>query len=184
MLIQKACRQDYKRIYQLYCLSFPWTERKPFSRICRNCRKGKMEMWVIKEDTNFLGFFVCAVYEEMVLIDYFAVVPSKRGEGIGAKSLKLLSDIYPEHHLFLEIEPENDKASNAFQRVRRKNSICAVDFRKQVLCGICMAFLWKYCVIRSRLLCINARGCTAFCMDGSGFCQFVGFPVHILKVLT
>ncbi len=130
MLIQKACRQDYKRIYQLYCLSFPWTERKPFSRICRNCRKGKMEMWVIKEDTNFLGFFVCAVYEEMVLIDYFAVVPSKRGEGIGTKSLKLLSDIYPEHHLFLEIEPENDKASNAFQRVRRKKFYLRCGFQE------------------------------------------------------
>lgn len=80
MLIEKACQQDYKRIYQLYCAAFPWTERKPFSRICRNCRKGKMEMWGIKEDTEFLGFFVCAVYEEIVLIDYFAVMPSREYE--------------------------------------------------------------------------------------------------------
>ena len=88
MLIEKACQQDYKRIYQLYCAAFPWTERKPFSRICRNCRKGKMEMWGIKEDTEFLGFFVCAVYEEIVLIDYFAVMPSKRGRGVGSQALK------------------------------------------------------------------------------------------------
>lgn len=80
MLIEKACKQDEKRIYELYCASFPRMERKPFSRICRNCRNGKMEMWVIKEHTEFLGFFVCAVYEEMVLIDYFAVMPSKGNE--------------------------------------------------------------------------------------------------------
>ena len=120
MLIEKACKQDEKRIYELYCASFPRMERKPFSRICRNCRNGKMEMWVIKEHTEFLGFFVCAVYEEMVLIDYFAVMPSKRGSGVGSNALKLLADIYPKQYIFLEIEPENEKASNALQRIRRK----------------------------------------------------------------
>lgn len=152
MLIEKACKQDEKRIYELYCASFPRMERKPFSRICRNCRNGKMEMWVIKEHTEFLGFFVCAVYEEMVLIDYFAVMPSKRGRGVGSQALKLLADIYPEQYIFLEIEPENEKASNALQRIRRKNSICAAAFRKQVSYGICMVFPWRYCVIKNSLL--------------------------------
>lgn len=128
MLIEKACQQDYKRIYQLYCAAFPWTERKPFSRICRNCRKGKMEMWGIKEDTEFLGFFVCAVYEEIVLIDYFAVMPSKRGRGVGSQALKLLAEIYPEQYIFLEIEPENEKASNALQRIQKKKILSALWF--------------------------------------------------------
>lgn len=152
MLIEKACKQDEKRIYELYCASFPRMERKPFSRICRNCRNGKMEMWVIKEHTEFLGFFVCAVYEEMVLIDYFAVMPSKRGRGVGSQALKLLADIYPEQYIFLEIEPENEKASNALREYEEKNSICAVAFRKQVSYGICMAFPWRCCVIKNSLL--------------------------------
>ena len=108
MLIEKACQQDYKRIYQLYCAAFPWTERKPFSRICRNCRKGKMEMWGIKEDTEFLGFFVCAVYEEIVLIDYFAVMPSKRGRGVGSQALKLLAEIYPEQYILEYLHNSSD----------------------------------------------------------------------------
>lgn len=130
MLIQKACRQDYKWIYQLYFASFPLAERKPFSRICRNCRNGRMEMWVIKENTAFLGFFVCAVYEEMVLIDYFAVIPSKRGKGVGGDALKLLSEVYPDYSIFLEIEPENEKAQNALQRVRRKNFYLRCGFQE------------------------------------------------------
>lgn len=130
MLIQKASPEEYKRIYALYCISFPPPERKPFSKICRNCRKGKMEMWVIKDKTDFLGFFICAVYEEMVLVDYFAVMPSKRGSGVGGKALELLLDIYSDYSIFLEIELINDKAPNALQRVRRKNFYLRCGFQE------------------------------------------------------
>ena len=33
MLIEKACKQDEKRIYELYCASFQRMEIKPFYRI-------------------------------------------------------------------------------------------------------------------------------------------------------
>lgn len=150
MLIEKACKQDEKRIYELYCASFPRMERKPFSRICRNCRNGKMAMWVIKEHTEFLGFFVCAVYEEMVLIDYFAVMPSKRGRGVGSQALKLLADIYPEQYIFLEIEPENEKASNALQRIRRKKFYLRCGFQET---GI----LWDMYGVSMEVLCYQKQ---------------------------
>lgn len=150
MLIEKACKQDDKRIYELYCASFPRGERKPFSRIRRNCRNGKMEMWVIKENTEFLGFFICAVYEEMVLIDYFAVMSSKRGRGVGSYAFKLLVDIYPEQYIFLEIEPENEKASNAIQRVRRKKFYLRCGFQET---GI----LWDMYGVPMEVLCYQKQ---------------------------
>lgn len=120
MTLQKATKQEYKRIKSLYRASFPRAERKPFARICRNCRKGKMEIWVIKENTTFLGFLICALCENLLLIDYFAVSPAHRGKGIGTKAIKFLSTIYPKHFIFLEIELKNPKAKNAMQRMRRK----------------------------------------------------------------
>ena len=65
-------------------------------------------MWGIKEDTEFLGFFVCAVYEEIVLIDYFAVMPSKRGRGVGSQALKLLAEIYPEQYILEYLHNSSD----------------------------------------------------------------------------
>ena len=107
-------------------------------------------MWVIKENTEFLGFFVCAVYEEMVLIDYFAVMSSKRGGGVGTNALKLLSDVYPEYYIFLEIEPENEKASNALQRVRRKNFYLRCGFQET---GI----LWDMYGVPMEVLCYQQQ---------------------------
>lgn len=130
MFLEKTTPQEYGRVYRLYCASFPWTERKPFAKISRNCRRGRMEMWSIMENTDFLGFFVCAVHDGMVLIDYFAVMPSRRGKGIGAKAIKLLSSIYPEHRLFLEIEMQNPNAVNAEQRIRRKNFYLRSGFQE------------------------------------------------------
>ena len=127
MLIEKACKQDEKRIYELYCASFPRMERKPFSRICRNCRNGKMEMWVIKEHTEFLGFFVCAVYEEMVLIDYFAVMPSKRGRGVGSQALKLLADIYPEQYIFFQVQSVKHNFSSILKLIKPRFFFVAVN---------------------------------------------------------
>lgn len=150
MILQKALRQDYDRIYALYRTSFPPTERKPFSRICRNCQNGKMVMWVIQENMDFLGFFACAVHEEMVLIDYFAIMPSKRGRGIGTNAIKLLSDIYPKSYLFLEIEMQNRKAANAEQRTRRKDFYLRNGFQET---GIA----WNMYGVPMEVLCYRKR---------------------------
>lgn len=103
-----------------------------------------------KSIQSFWDFFVCAVYEEMVLIDYFAVMPSKRGRGVGSQALKLLADIYPEQYIFLEIEPENEKASNALQRIRRKKFYLRCGFQET---GI----LWDMYGVPMEVLCYQKQ---------------------------
>lgn len=121
MELKQAEKKDLLMVRRLYETSFPRVERKPFSRILRNCRKGRMEVLAIWENLSFVGFFVTALCGELVLIDYFAVAEGKRNQGIGGKALCLLQQQYPAKKIFLEIERTDEKATNAAQREKRKN---------------------------------------------------------------
>lgn len=121
MELKPAKKKDLSMIRNLYEASFPRAERKPFSRILRNCRKGKMELLVILESQSFAGFFVTALCGSLVLVDYFAVAGEKRNQGIGGRALRLLQRQYPEKKIFLEIEQTDAAAKNALQREKRKN---------------------------------------------------------------
>lgn len=120
MELKQAEEKDLLMVRRLYETSFPRVERKPFSRILRNCRKGRMEVLVIWENLSFVGFFVTALCGELVLVDYFAVSAAKRNQGIGGNALGLLRQQYPAKKIFLEIESTDEKAGNAAQREKRK----------------------------------------------------------------
>ena len=78
------------------------------------------------------------------------VMPSKRGRGVGSQALKLLAEIYPEQYIFLEIEPENEKASNALQRIRRKKFYLRCGFQET---GI----LWDMYGVPMEVLCYQKQ---------------------------
>ena len=113
-------QKDLSMVRGLYQTAFPRAERKPFSRILRNCRRGRMELLVIWEEKQYAGFFITAVMEDMVLVDYFAVPQGKRNRGIGGRALALLRRQYPGKVIFLEIEKIEEQAENASQRKKRK----------------------------------------------------------------
>ena len=69
---------------------------------------------------------------------------------MGSQALKLLADIYPEQYIFLEIEPENEKASNALQRIRRKKFYLRCGFQET---GI----LWDMYGVPMEVLCYQKQ---------------------------
>ncbi|MBM6828027.1 hypothetical protein H9X85_00095 [Anaerotignum lactatifermentans] len=79
-----------------------------------------MILLTIQEESGFAGFFVLAVCQDLMLVDYFAVAAGKRDRGIGSQALGLLRRRCPGKKIFLEIETEDASAENAAQRKKRK----------------------------------------------------------------
>lgn len=101
----EQCRQSGSEIYtDLYRISFPDVERKPFSLIERKAAMGTMEILMMSEGGERMGLAITASDGELVLLDYFAVDPSKRGQGAGSEALQLLLALYNDRQFFLEIE--------------------------------------------------------------------------------
>lgn len=56
---------------------------------------------------------IVIVYDDLCLLDYFAVLPQRRGMGAGSSALKLLLNRYADKRLLLEIESTKKEASNS-----------------------------------------------------------------------
>ena len=120
-----------KQVKKLYRDAFPKEERKPYKLMEQKQQEGKMEIWAIVQEKQemerdrleFCGLAITILYKDMVLLDYFAISPEKRGNGIGSEGLKLLKQKYNDRCLFLEIESTSEKAgilSEKEQKIRRR----------------------------------------------------------------
>ncbi len=109
------------RIYKLYQIAFPDSERKPFSRIVKMYRKGSSDIWYFEKDGRFAGLSTTINGSHEILIDYLAVAENRRGEGVGSQALKLLRQQYKGKGVFLEIESAFDECDNKEERIRRRN---------------------------------------------------------------
>lgn len=122
MKLQKAVQNhtlyEVKRLYEQ---SFPAEERKDFSLLLEKQKKGVLEILsVMGEEEEFLGLAITISWEDMTLLDYFAVCPDVRGKGIGSRAFALLKDRYRDRIFLLEVENPGKAAKNSLQRIRRK----------------------------------------------------------------
>ena len=111
---------QWLRIYRLYFRAFPKYERKPFRIIRQMYKKGKSDVWYCSRGGSFAGLGITINGPDIVLLDYFAVEPSRRGEGIGSALLAKFMDMYAPRGFFLEIESTFVPAENKDERINRK----------------------------------------------------------------
>ena len=120
-LIEAINQSHLEKIQNLYNESFPSAERKSFSRLIQTRDKGNAEILAIENENNdFLGLAITAMYKDLVLLDYFAILPTQRGAGIGSKIFQSLKQKYANKRFFLEIERTDIPADNQHQRQKRK----------------------------------------------------------------
>ncbi|MGI6096002.1 MAG: GNAT family N-acetyltransferase [Lachnospiraceae bacterium] len=120
MKIIHARKAHLKDIKKLYLSAFPVQERKPFWIIKNRAQQGTMEILRL-EKNGFAGLAITVLYQDYVLLDYFAIDASRRGEGLGTEAIRLLQKRYADKKFFLEIEAPDPTAANQAQRVSRKN---------------------------------------------------------------
>lgn len=114
-----STEEQLGKVKELYLKSFPEEELKPFSMLVENSKMRVCEILYIEEDGEFLGIAIMALYQDMVLLDYFAIDDDKRGNGIGGRALALLLKRYKGKRFFLEAECLEVPCDNLEQRERR-----------------------------------------------------------------
>lgn len=143
--LQQATKKDLKAVKCLYKSAFPRLERKSLMLIKRKVREGLSQILAVKDEAdNFCGLMITAVLEDIMLLDYFAVVEEVRGKSIGSQALNALLKSFGERYrIFLEIElPDGeDDLKN-----RRKNFYLRNGFKPSgievILCSVPMELLY------------------------------------------
>ena len=124
-------REEYRPAYEaLYESSFPASERKAPEYMLTGDKASAFEVLVIATpDVPVAGMVITVTHGALTMLDYFAVAPSLRGQGLGHAVLPLIRKHVAEKRggaFFLEIETPppacipRDPCTNAAQRVRRK----------------------------------------------------------------
>ena len=120
-LIEALNQNRLNKIQDLYVEAFPQAERKSFELLLKTRDNGQAEILSVENENNdFLGLAITAQYQDMVLLDYFAISPNQRSSGVGSKVFQLLKQRYADKRFFLEIERTDIVADNQLQRQKRK----------------------------------------------------------------
>lgn len=120
-LLRPKGAKDWLNLYRLYLSAFPPSERKPFGIIVKMYRQGKSHIWCIRWGGEFLGLATTINGNDLILLDYFAVEKSCRGQGIGTKAMLALQEMYRDKGLFVEIESTLESAPDQENREKRKH---------------------------------------------------------------
>ena len=135
--IKKLNLDEIREIYNAYMHeAFPPSELRPFASMEMLYNKNCYPCYGFYDETGSLcayAYFSCTENGKYALLDYFAVLPQRRGMGAGSSALKLLLNRYADKRLLLEIESTKKEASNSEQRLRRKafytaNGMAALDY--------------------------------------------------------
>ena len=124
-------RKEYLPAYAaLYESSFPPSERKELDYMLTGDKSAAYEVLVVSTPARpVAGMVITVTHGHLTMLDYFAISPDLRGQGIGHAVLPLIRDRVKASgggHFFLEIETPppacipRDPCGNPEQRVRRK----------------------------------------------------------------
>lgn len=117
---------ETKKVYELYMKKdFPRNERKPFRIIADCMRRGCYEVYGAFLDGELTGYALFYVTEKdgrrIALLDYFAVVSGRRGQGLGSAILEQLTPERLGLRCFvLESEQVTEGLDNDTREVREK----------------------------------------------------------------
>ena len=118
--LERAKNLNIPRVYLLYLRAFPAEERKPFSIILSMMKERRTDLWIIRKNGRFAGFASTVNSPDLVLLDYFAVCKSLRGQGVGSAAMKEILDQYAPRGVLVEIESTCIPSDNPEERENRK----------------------------------------------------------------
>lgn len=84
--------------------AFPKQERIPFDKLVDLSNSKDFDFLAIKEENQFVGFFMIAKNTEIVYLFFFAVTKKQQTEESGDKLLALLKEYYPYQQIVLDLE--------------------------------------------------------------------------------
>lgn len=128
MRISELTAAQVTQVYQSHMTAdFPPAELKPLARIRQALSEGRYRCTGLFDGEDLLAYGFFVILRENggteLLLDYFAVDASRRGQGIGSMFLRMLPEQFPDAGAVL-IEAESpETADNAAERIRRERRI-------------------------------------------------------------
>ena len=155
--IKKIENTEITSIYDTHIeQDFPSDELKPLSHILKSVEEGYGFSLGIYEDERLVGYAVFILCEETkcALLDYFAILSDRRGEGLGHRAFLLFNTYFKANLPLVEglyIESERIAAAeNERQRLTRERRIafyescgCEMTKLRAVLFGVDYSVLYK-----------------------------------------
>jgi hypothetical protein len=127
LLLQIESSKDnyFESALEIYDISFPLAERQPLDRIIERVESGKCKMYVVLINDNLVvGMALLWNFSEcqIMLLDYFAITPSYRNQGLGKLFLEQINSKVISENKILGLEIEHPKrGNNMSQRISRMN---------------------------------------------------------------
>ncbi len=120
MELKELTLEEIRGIYKEHlCRDFPADELKPLDRLEASLREGAYRCIGAFEEGTFRAYAFFVVIGDKCLLDYFGVVPSVRGKGIGTAFLKQVLSTQDSEMILIEIEDPEEGEMQI--RSRRKN---------------------------------------------------------------
>ena len=187
--IKKLENTEITSIYDTYMKQdFPADELKPLSHIIKSVEEGYGFSLGLYEEERLAGYAVFILCEETrcALLDYFAILSDRRGEGLGHRAFSLFDTYFKESlpqvaGLYIESE-RTAAAENEKQRLTRERRIafyqscgCEMTNLRAVLFGVDYSVLYKR-------MGNSARGASLEALDGLYRRMFK--PEHYAKLVS
>ncbi len=108
-------------IYNKYMsVDFPPDELKPLPHILKMVDEGLCTYYALFEGGEVLSYFGICLKDGYALVDYLAVNPEKRGQGIGTKTLEFLKEAAGENILLIECEDISAASDRSELEIRKR----------------------------------------------------------------
>ncbi len=116
---------ETKNIYNTYMVEdFPSSELKSLNKILRLMEEKKYISFGVFEGETLVGYAFFMTNENIILLDYFAILKNKRMGGYGSKSLTLISEYFKNKFDVLVLESEDPTfAKDEVDRTTRERRI-------------------------------------------------------------
>lgn len=130
ILTENNTRERIESIHLLYESAFPPDERMPFERVLQKQDAGAMRLLSVEsENGEFLGFANITLCLDVLALNYFAILPDRRGKGYGTDVIEVLKKRYPDRSIVIDIEDDGVECDNVEQRKRRRAFYERLGFR-------------------------------------------------------
>ena len=121
-MLRKIKFKEFKSLYRKHIIQdFPSSERPNLEGFRRRMLKYNEQTYIFEENETEKGYIIIADLEEYVLVSFLAVYKETRGQGIGTKILKEITEKYSNKKgIILEVEnpdfEEDEKEKNIQQK--------------------------------------------------------------------
>lgn len=113
--------EQIEYIYNTYMVvDFPPDELKPLNHLLRMVEEGLCTYYALSSGGEVLSYFGLCVKDGYALVDYLAVNPEKRGQGIGSETLKHLKEAAGDNTILIECEDTAATTDSAEQVIRKR----------------------------------------------------------------